>query len=349
MSCITAFKQSSIVLAGALILAEGAGLAQLATAQVNLKPVLGPSLPPLSQPFSPHKSVLLASDRREDLAKKINYYIESCINQYSKSVLESRRRYLEWANATTGPTGKESTLNGVDKLEDPNICAYAVQRAATIKPHNQVLEAAADAYQKALVALAPLMNEANLYYKRENYQDDNMAKGRDLHPRLMAAWDAFIKANLELRQQVKAVRKEVDQEQLKKLEAQPLKLRYFYLKATLEAEDILTAATEFRSANDFQLEQFETLVTTYEKTVDDLLAYHASHPEQGKPGFSSVISNSHEDFLVAAKQFLRRRRERLGDNSLPDSPSIITGDGTLSKLRYLYGEIVSGYNSNPFW
>jgi hypothetical protein len=199
------------------------------------------------------------------------------------------------------------------------------------------------------VALAPLMNEANLYYKRENYQDDNMAKGRDLHPRLMAAWDAFIKANLELRQQVKAVRKEVDQEQLKKLEAQPLKLRYFYLKATLEAEDILTAATDFRSANDFQLEQFETLVATYEKTVDDLLAYYASHPEQGKPGLSSVISNSHEDFLVAAKQLLRRRRERLGDNSLPDSPSIISGDGTLSKLRYLYGEIVSGYNSNPFW
>ena len=34
-----------------------------------------------------------------------------------------------------------------------------------------------------------------------------MAKGRDLHPRLMAAWDAFIKANLELLKQVKVVRK----------------------------------------------------------------------------------------------------------------------------------------------
>jgi hypothetical protein len=350
MSCITAFKQSSIVLAGALILAEGAGLAQLATAQVNLKPVLGPSLPPLGQPFSPHKSVLLASDRQEDMAKKINYYIESCINQYSKSVLESRDRYLEWANATTGPTGKESTLNGVDKLEDPDICAYGVQRAATIKPHNQALEAAADAYQKALVALAPLMNEANLYYKRENYQDDNMAKGRDLHPRLMAAWDAFIKANLELRQQVKAVRKEVDQEQLKKLEAQPRKLHYFSLKASLEAEEILTAASEFRSANDFQLEQFETLVATYEKTVDDLLAYHASHPDQGTPVmFSFFCSDRHENFLVAAKQFLRRRRERLGDNSLAERPSMLSGDGTLSKLRYLYGEIVSGYNSNSIW
>src|SRR6476661_3511396 len=350
MTWTTAFKQSSIVLAGALILAEGAGLAQLATAQVNLKPVLGPSLPPLGQPFSPHKSVLLASDRREDLADKINYYIESCINEYSKSVLESRREYLEWANATTGPTGKESTLNGVDKLEDPNRCAYAVQRAATIEPHNQALEAAADAYQKALVALAPLMNEANLYYKRENYQDDNMAKGRDLHPRLMAAWDAFIKANLELRQQVKAVRKEVDQEQLKKLEAQPRKLHYFSLKATLEAEDILTAASEFRSANDFQLEQFETLVATYEKTVDDLLAYHASHPDQGTPVmFSVFFSDRHENFLVAAKQFLRRGRERLGDNSLADRPSILSGDGTLSKLRDLYGEIVSGYNSNSIW
>jgi hypothetical protein len=122
------------------------------------------------------------------------------------------------------------------------MCPYAVQRAATIEPHNQVLEAAADAYQKALGALAPLMNEANLYYKRENYQDDNIAKGRDLHPRLMAGWDAFIKANLELRQQVKVVREEVDQEQLKKLEAQPRKLRYFFLKATLEAEDFFSGS-----------------------------------------------------------------------------------------------------------
>ena len=145
--------------------------------------------------------------------------------------MESRRRYLEWANATTGPTGKESTLNGVDKLEDSNMCAYAVQRAATIKPHNQALEAAADAYQKALLALAPLMNEANIYYKRENYQDGNMAKRRDLHPRLMAAWDAFMKANLELRQQVKAARQEGDQEHLKKTRSSAPQAAVFFFKS----------------------------------------------------------------------------------------------------------------------
>ena len=47
--------------------------------------------------------------------------------------------------------------------------------------------------------LEPLLKEADDYYSQENYKDDKMAKGKALHPRLVAAWDAFAAADQKLR------------------------------------------------------------------------------------------------------------------------------------------------------
>ena len=52
---------------------------------------------------------------------------------------------------------------------------------------------------KAVVTLEPLLKEADDYYDQENYKDDRMAKGKALHPRLVAAWDAFAAADQTLR------------------------------------------------------------------------------------------------------------------------------------------------------
>ncbi len=47
--------------------------------------------------------------------------------------------------------------------------------------------------------------EADDYYPQEDYKDDKMAKGRALHPRLIAAWDAFASADKALRGGVEAI------------------------------------------------------------------------------------------------------------------------------------------------
>jgi hypothetical protein len=69
-----------------------------------------------------------------------------------------------------------------------------------MEPHDAALEAAATAYADAVSKLEPLLKETDDYYSQENYEDDKMAKGKALHPRLVAAWDACASADQKLRQ-----------------------------------------------------------------------------------------------------------------------------------------------------
>ena len=56
-----------------------------------------------------------------------------------------------------------------------------------------------------MAKLEPLLKEADDYYQQENYKDDKMAKGKALHPRLVAAWDAFAAADQQLRTGVETI------------------------------------------------------------------------------------------------------------------------------------------------
>ena len=40
--------------------------------------------------------------------------------------------------------------------------------------------------------LGALLKEADDYYSQEDYKDDRMVKGKAMHPRLLAAWDALM-------------------------------------------------------------------------------------------------------------------------------------------------------------
>ena len=61
------------------------------------------------------------------------------------------------------------------------------------------------AYAEAVSKLEPLLKEADDYYSQQDYKDDKMAKGKALHPRLVAAWNAFESADQKLRNGVEAI------------------------------------------------------------------------------------------------------------------------------------------------
>jgi hypothetical protein len=123
------------------------------------------------------------------LAQKVNAYV-GCINRLSERSYDSRERYFSWVGKQ-GPTGKERIIYGLYTIYDTSGCKKNVEQANAVEPRLAELEAAASAYAAAVVALEPLLKEADDYYTQENYKDDGMAKGRALHPRLVAAWDAF--------------------------------------------------------------------------------------------------------------------------------------------------------------
>jgi len=135
--------------------------------------------------------------------EKINAYV-GCINRLSERSYESRKRYFSWA-AQSGPTGKERIIYGTYTIYDTTDCKKNVEKANALEPRDAALEAAASAYAEAVSKLEPLLKEADDYYKQEDYKDDRMAKGRALHPRLVAAWDAFANADKALRNGVEAI------------------------------------------------------------------------------------------------------------------------------------------------
>ena len=106
------------------------------------------------------------------------------------AAIRSRARYFSWASKT-GPTGKERIIYGTYTIYDTSDCRKNVEKANALEPREAALEAAASAYADAASKLEPLLKEADDYYQREDYKDDKMAKGKALHPRLVAAWDAF--------------------------------------------------------------------------------------------------------------------------------------------------------------
>src|ERR1700754_1266622 len=122
--------------------------------------------------------------------EKINAYV-GCINRLSSRSYDSRKRYFSWVNARTGPTGKERIVYGVYTIYDTADCRDEVAKANAIAPHDAPTEAAASAFVVAVTALEPLLKDADDYYTQQDYKDDKMAKGKALHSKLVAAWDAF--------------------------------------------------------------------------------------------------------------------------------------------------------------
>src|SRR5262249_45706762 len=122
----------------------------------------------------------------------------------SERAYDSRARYFSWVGKN-GPTGKERIIYGTYTIYDTSDCRKNVEKANGLEPRDAELEAAASAYAQAVTALEPLLKETDDYYRQEDYKDDRMAKGRALHPRLIAAWDAFASADKALRTGVETI------------------------------------------------------------------------------------------------------------------------------------------------
>ena len=112
-----------------------------------------------------------------------------------RSAPTSRASAISAGPRKSGPTGKERIIYGTYTIYDTSDCRKNVEKANALEPRDAALEAAASAYAEAVSKLEPLLKEADDYYQQENYKDDKMAKGKALHPRLVAAWDAFASAD----------------------------------------------------------------------------------------------------------------------------------------------------------
>lgn len=280
-------------------------------------------------------------DETPSLTEKINAYVE-CINRLSERAYDSRSRYFSWVGKN-GPTGKERIIYGTYTIYDAADCKANVDKANALDPDDKDLENAASAYVEAVVALEPLLKEADDYYEQENYKDDKMAKGKALHPRLVAAWNAFAGADQTLRDGIDILQDKQALEKLAEIErAEGRKERYHIQTLMMQAKRLMRVQSAAKS----DLAKITAALGDYEAIAKATEAY-AEANKDSKIGSSFV--NDAKTFLVTSKQLMRRVRDKVpysqGDRMMLDSGGgAWMVEGSPARLMRDYNQLVESYN-----
>jgi hypothetical protein len=272
--------------------------------------------------------------------EKLNAYV-GCINRLSERAYDSRARYFSWVSKN-GPTGRERIIYGLYTIYDTSDCRKNVSKANELEPRDATLEAAASAYADAVEKLEPLLQEADDYYSQQDYKDDKMAKGRALHPRLIAAWEAFASADKALRGGVEAINDRRAVEKLAEIErSEGRKARYHVEALMIQAKRVLRA----QNAEKPDLAEITQAVSDYESAVK--LTEQAAGADDGAKIGSMFVGNA-KSFLTTAKQLMRRIRDKVpysqGDRMMLSGGGGWMVEGSPPRLMRDYNQLVDAYN-----
>lgn len=271
--------------------------------------------------------------------EKLNAYV-GCINRLSERAYDSRKRYFSWA-AKSGPTGKERIIYGTYTIYDTSDCKKNVETANALEPHDADIEAAASAYAEAVGRLEPLLKEADDYYSQENYKDDRMAKGKALHPRLVAAWDAFASADQKLRSGIEAINDKRSLVRLAEIErSEGRKARYHVEALMIQAKRVVRT----QETDKPDLAALTQVLNEYETSVKGAEEFAGN----GADKIGSMFISNAKSFLVTAKQLMRRIRDRVpyssGDKMMLNAGSGWMVEGSPQRLLRDYNQLVDAYN-----
>ncbi|MCL2714715.1 MAG: YiiG family protein [Alphaproteobacteria bacterium] len=285
--------------------------------------------------------------RQRALSSKIDAYIR-CLNSYSSTIYESRERYFKWA-ARSGPTGKESHIYGPYAFGTSSACREPVELANEVAPHLSQLESAAHAYVSTVTRLVPLVKEASAYYENDNYKDDNMARGRALHPALVAAFDEFFSADQQLRNLLDPVSDGRARQELTAIETSGGRKLDFEVAALLV--DGKTLVNAIRAAPDEA--RITAALSQYETSLGTVTSLDEAARNSGGDGVRSPLLMHAGNFLASAKIFLRRLRDKTPYRDT-DQAALRNGfysrgwmvKGSPADLALSYNGMIETYNSN---
>lgn len=290
-----------------------------------------------------------ASQSQPSLGNKLQPYI-ACINRFSERVIDSRDRYASWA-PFTGPTGHERNISGTYTISDPGDCAKGVTAANAASPHDAELEAAGTAYTSALTALAPLLKDADDYYTQEGYKDDKMAKGKELHPKLVAAWKDCITAERRLRSVVERLNDQVKEQELEDLAQQEgRKTHYYTLALMIDAKKLERAEL---TGHDPDLAAIQTALDAYKKATQDLEQFVSANSDDAAHYNKSTVSDIEfkaKEYLASSEKLMRRIRDKTPYSEsemslLKDPNSSWMVDASPGRVNDDYNKLVQAYNT----
>ena len=295
-------------------------------------------------------TVIVDSNPDKNLNEKLNAYV-GLINTVSENVDSTYGRYLMWADAQTGPTGDERNIYGLYKLNDHQTYLDRASKAKSLQPSNE-LDQYIEEYLHSYKELAPLIEEAYLYYDQKDYLDDKMAKGKELHPKLMAAFDKFFAVSDKLGVNYETVDLAQRKKELEQFKTSGNDLAYATTNALLTSQDLYIYLRETLHTNDndpakISADTFKQKLDIYEAALTSVKSYKGNkaklNKEYGITGeslYNSFLDDS-DNFFKSAKAFYRAVR----DKNFPETyGSEDYTEGTFGNFLYTYNDMIDSYN-----
>jgi len=239
-----------------------------------------------------------AASASEDL--KLDAAIR-CQNYASAAVFRARTQYLRHVDAEAGPTPESKNIY-VGTVNPGAHCAPLAEALAA-KPALKELDDAIAAYRAALEAATPVIDDAHSYYDQKRHLDDGLAKGKELHPKLMASFRAFADADKALGTIVKSRNRARKEAQLATIADDPKQRgRYVRGHLLLVAEDLI----EIGLASTFE----EIDAAAFEAKLEELDKNVAELAKLGDEAGGSFFKSKADYYLRAALAISRRIREK---------------------------------------
>ncbi len=279
---------------------------------------------------------------------KLDAYID-CYNANNRPIRQVMERYASWVkDLEAGPTGKERNVYGLSSIDESDVekCEAAVKAAKT-PPALADLDTAATAYVEAVKAAAPVVNEADTYYDRKDYQDDKFANGKRMHAALWKSLVAFDGASDAFSKLISAENdKRLDRELADVEKVQGKNLLWHKMVASRMAKQLANTLEE----DEFDTKQAEADVLAFTNHVDATLAYAKAHDSK-KPHSWSMFERALTGFLDAAKTRMRRVRDREAYSSgekitMQSAPQVVRGHP--AQVSQAYNQLVENGNGMRF-
>jgi hypothetical protein len=262
-------------------------------------------------------------DIDEQMQDKLDAYI-ICLNTLSSPVHATRARYFSWVDPKKGVTGNEKVVLGLFDLpnESAQKCTAGLTKARTMPPKDPKLEAAGDEFAKTVTELDGLIDEVFTYYENKNFKDDKFAKGKAMHPRLMAAFAAFSKADNNMHATLDGITKPLAQRALARIEREEGKKFRFHRKhVLLSARELVEAGDPIGEDDNIDFALYNASFVEFDKALTDLQGFGLLHKKdleaQTNPTWPLASSNF-DQFARAAEDYRKKSREYL--RCLRDAP-----------------------------
>lgn len=276
---------------------------------------------------------------------KYNLYIEFA-NSFHDSTRESYNRYLHWADYEKGPKGSEN-VDGISLIDSDGITVLedALKNKAEIEGVDNLMT---DVLAKA-ISLQKVIEPAYSYYDKQDYKDDDFAKGQTMHTEILQSFEEYFASYDKMYIEFKKVQEKQAELELKELKDNGKIIRYNLLKNLHSVEDILNLIGDLDGPDlkTIDLEAFDNEITKFRETADKLEEF-AKDDEKLKEEFG-IITSGYSRYVQDTTKFIKETRnfkERIKKSNFKYNithPSI-PASGSPAKLYSIRNAMIDHYN-----